>query len=391
MDPFSTIKDSSIWQSSSNFNAFRAKDPMLRIAIVKKVYQDSATTELRYLVTMFDKSDEIELNCRLMRRFGGVFNYEDIVYQGYTFTDAPDPVSTLSAKAGDIVLVAFLNGEGREGIILGGIMHAARISTIDIDNGPQYMSEFNGMQTIINQNGEYILTFRGIPTNISVLNNIPSTQLPVPTYDTSVGSSFLKIDQTGSLELNDNSSSGIQNIRIDKSGGFVIVNAGSASLKMTKSSQEVDLTCEILNINASTSISQTTDIFSIDANSSATITTEMFTVNASISTMINSPDITLTGASIELIGTSIALSGATVALSSPSVAITLGDGSVAIGSQSVDLLTEIVTALQDIGNVQVAIPPILGSQPYWTLGPLNATAQWSAVATAIANIQSLIG
>lgn len=266
MDPFSTVRDSSIWQSSSNFSVFRGKDAFLRIGLVKKVYQDAASTELRYLVTVFDRSDETELNCRLMRRFGGVYNYEDVVYQGYTFTDQPDPVSSLQAKAGDIVLVAYLNGEAREGIILGGVMHAARTSTIDIDNGPQYMSEFNGVQTTINQDGEYTMTFRGIPTNIDILAQTPSAPIPAPTYDTKVGTSFFKLDKTGSLELNDNATDGLQNLRIDKAKGFVEINAGKVSLKMTKASEEVDLTSKILKMNATTSATMNSPKIAIGGN-----------------------------------------------------------------------------------------------------------------------------
>ena len=270
-DPFSVVQDSSVWQSSGNFGVARGKDPYLRMGVVKKAYQDPDSGEIRYLVDIRDKSDSIEMNCRMLRRFGGVFNYEDMVYQGYKFTDKPDQVSSFDAKAGDAVLVGFLNGEGRDAIILGGVMHAARTANIDITKGPQYLSEFNGVETSINEVGEYTVTFKGIPTNIAILNNYPNATIPAPTYDTSVGSSFFKMDVTGSLELNDNATSDFQNIRIDKPSGTLTINSGKISLKMTKSSQQVDLNCEILNINSTTSITQKTQQFETDATTSVKI------------------------------------------------------------------------------------------------------------------------
>src|SRR5690606_2811389 len=103
-------------------------------------------------------------------------------------------------KAGDAVLVAFLNGEAREAVILGGLIHPARKSTLDITKGPQYISEFNGVETSINNDGEYKLTFKAVPTNAKKLDDKPSSKIPAPTYDTKVGGSFFWFDKTGSIE-----------------------------------------------------------------------------------------------------------------------------------------------------------------------------------------------
>jgi len=331
-NPFEVVKDSSIWQSKSNFSTSKSKDNSLRIGVVKKVYLDPSADEIRYLVDVRDKSDSIEMNCRMLRRFGGVFNYEDTIYHGYKFTDRPDQVQSFDTKAGDAVLVGFLNGEGREAIILGGVMHSARSSTLDITQGPQYASEFNGVKTEINQNGEYILTFRGIPTNSAILNSTPNLTLPAPTYNTTVGTSFFKLDQTGSMELNDNSTSGVQNLRIDKSGGFIIVNAGAISLKMTKSSQEVDLLCKVLNITSSTSITQTTQTFRTEASTSATV---------------KSPKI-------------------------------------ALGTDSIELLDQLFQLIDALGTI-ITISPV------GPCDPLSTTGQWSAVTAIQSKIKQITG
>lgn len=238
-NPFEIVKDSSIWQNPQDFSAVNKSDTSLRIGVVKKATNDEKTGELRYLVEIQNHNDKIELNCKMLRRFGGVYNYEDFILRGYKINDQPDAVSAFEAKAGDAVLVGQLNGEGREGIILGGINHAARRSVIKSTEGPQYKSEFNGVETSINKDGEYIVTFKGQPTNIAQLNNAPSAKIPAATYSASVGTSFFKFDKTGSYEVNDNATSDKQFLKIDKPGGTIQLVAGKISLKFTKASEAV--------------------------------------------------------------------------------------------------------------------------------------------------------
>ena len=270
-NPFSIVKDSSIWQNEQAFDAVERKDPFLRIGIVKKVYRDASTSDLRYLVEIRDRSDAIELNCRMLRKFGGVFNYEDQVHRGYKIDDKPDPVASFDSKAGDAVLVGFLNGEAREAIIIGSLMHPARTSTIDITKGPVYQSEFNGIETSINESGEYTITFKAIPINIEKLNNTPASKLPAPQYNTSVGGSFFKFDKTGSFEINDKSQSNLQSIRIDKPAGTIELKSGAVSLKLTKGSEKTELVCKVLDVNAADKITKKTKEFAVDATTSAKI------------------------------------------------------------------------------------------------------------------------
>lgn len=265
-NPFNIVKDSSIWQNSKVFDAVASKDPYLRIGIVKKVYREEKTSDIKYLVEIQDKNDSIEVNARLLRRFGGAFNYEDIINHGYKFDDKPDPTRAFEAKAGDAVLVAFLNGEAREAIILGGLLHPARKSALDITKGPQYLSEFNGIETSINNDGEYRLTFKAIPTNIKKLDDKPQSKLPAPTYDDKVGGSFLHFDKTGSIEINDKDKNGIQNLRIDKPKGTITINSGKIKLTMTKKEEKVELKCKLLDIVSDDKITAKTKEFSLDAS-----------------------------------------------------------------------------------------------------------------------------
>ena len=270
-NPFAIVKDSSIWQNSATSNAINHKDPYLRIGIVKKVYREERTSDLKYLVEIQDRNDSIEVNARLLRKFGGAFNYEDVIHHGYKFDDKPDPVRAFDAKAGDTVLVAFVNGEARDAIILGGLIHPSRQSTIDITKGPQYVSEFNGIETAINENGEYKLTFKAVPTNIKKLDDKPNKTLPKPTYDTKVGGSFFNLDKTGSIEISDADQQEVQNLRIDKPKGTITINSGKIKLTMTKKDEKVDLKCKVLDIISDDKINGKTKELKIEASTSVKI------------------------------------------------------------------------------------------------------------------------
>ena len=331
-NPFAIIKDSSIWQNSKIYDAVTNKDPYMRIGIVKKVYREERTSDIKYLVEIQDKNDSIEVNARLLRRFGGVYNYEDVVDHGYKFDDKPDPTRNFEAKAGDTVLVAFLNGEAREAVILGGLIHPARKSTVDITKGPQYVSEFNGIETKINENGEYTMTFKAVPTNAKNLDNIPSAKIPAPTYDDKIGGSFFQFDKTGSMELNDKDKDGIQNMRIDKKEGTITINSGKIKLTMTKKSEKVDLKCKVMNVVADDKI---------------TGKTKEYELNASTSVKINSPK-------------------------------------VAIGKEGIELLDELFQLVEALGKV-IPISPV---------GPctaLMATPQWPDVKSVQSKIKEITG
>lgn len=267
------VRDSSIWIDTSTVRKNGGRDPYLRIGVIKSALIDPISGDVRYLAEIQDKSDKININCRAMRRFGGVYNYEDMIDRGYNTNDTPDPVQNYESKAGDIVLVAFFNGEGREGVILGGLTHPARIVTLDPSLGPQYKSEFNGIETSINQGGEYIVTFKGQPTNLAQLKNTPRNKIATPIYDTSIGTSFYKFDKTGSFTVSDNSQNGIQSLQIDKAGGIINVLSGNISLKLTKDAESVEWVCKTMDTKAEDKVSTETKEFTVDATTRTYIKT----------------------------------------------------------------------------------------------------------------------
>ena len=331
-DPFEIVQDSTVWRDSSSFAAVNSKDAYIRIGIVKSLAKDASTNRLKFLVEVYDMGRQLDISCDLVLKYGGTYNYEEVVLRGYKTDDKPDAVNTYTAKPGDMVIVACLNGEFREGIILGAILHHSRKPTLDIDRGPQYVSEFNGIETTINDSGEYQLKFKGLQTNISKLKNRPVGEIESAKYDTAVGGSLLKFDKTGGFLLTDSAQENPQSLLVNKKDGSITLTSGKIVITLTKKDEKVAFKSKILEINSETSITENTKDFSVDAKS-------------------------------------------TVKIKSPKVAI---------GSDGTELLEQIAKLIDALGQVQTI-------SPVGPCTPLQATPQWSQVMSVQSKIKDITG
>lgn len=282
MNPFESVKDSSIWYKPTSLRAVNALDNRIYFGVVREARNDQDTNEVRYLVEIRYKNDVILSNCRMLRRWGGAFNYEDYILQGYNYNGTSNSQNGFAAVPGDIVIVGQLGGQSREGIILGGLTHKARKSFLDVTLGPQYKSEFNGIETWINEEGEYTLTFKGQPTNLNVLSNTPDKPVPDPKYDTKVGSGYFKWDKTGSFTISDNAidADKFQQFFIDKKNGTLQLDSGKVSLKFAKGAQSVVLTCKTSLNNSKDSITFNTKDYEGEATDHIRLKTPLFVVES---------------------------------------------------------------------------------------------------------------
>jgi hypothetical protein len=279
-NPFEGVKDSSIWYKPSSLKVINTYDTRLYIGVVREAHNDVDTNELRYLVEIHYKNDVMLSNCRMLRRWGGVFNYEDYVSQGYNWNDASNNQNGSAAVPGDVVLVSQFAGQGREGVIIGGLSHVALKGFLDATKGPQYKSEFNGIETSINEDGEWTLTFKGQPTNLSKLGDSPSAPVPAPDYDKDVGTSFMKWDKTGSFIISDEATDGdkFQKLFIDKKNGTIDVFSGKVNLHIAKSDQSVKWTSKIYEIDSTDSITYKTKNFEGEATDHVHIKTPKYVI-----------------------------------------------------------------------------------------------------------------
>lgn len=279
-NPFDNVKDSSIWFKPTSLSTINTLDTRLYVGIVREAFNDAKTKELRYMVEIHHKNDTILSNCRMLRRWGGAYNYEDYIMHGYNHNAASNNQNGVAAVPGDVVLVGQFAGQGREGVIIGALTHVARKSFLDIKKGPQYKSEFNGIETSINEDGEWTQTFKGQPTNKDKLDAAPSEPVPAPEYDKDVGTSFMKWDKTGSYTLSDEATDGdkIQKLFIDKKNGTIDIFSGKINLNFKKEGQKVSLKCKETLVTSDDKITYKTKNFEGEATDHVHIKTPKYVI-----------------------------------------------------------------------------------------------------------------
>lgn len=267
----SIIKDSSIWTSDESFAAAAKVDASVKVGQIREIQYNETIDDIRYVVEVHEDLNEIPVVCTPITTLGGAFNYEEYTIRGYSATNTKDDLKQVSYKAGDFVLIAYTGGDSRQGVILGGIKHPGRKSVLKPADGIAYNSRFNGVDTVINKDGEWTLTFKGLPTNEADLNKPPKSRLPKAKFDTTVGGSFTKYDKTGSWETNDASTSGIQSIRIDKPAGTTTIKSGAITITLTKNGETIVTQCKDYTLNATDKITENTKDFKVNATSTASI------------------------------------------------------------------------------------------------------------------------
>jgi hypothetical protein len=259
------VKDSSIWQDENASNALYNRDTGVKIGIVRSIEFNEPFQEIRYLVEVASDNDVIPVTCTPMMRFGGAHNFEEHIYRGYETPVNPSSyVSAYKNRPGDLVVVALLDGDGREGILLGGLQHVARPSTLSKTDGIAFASRFNGMLNTIDSDGEWTLTFNGKATNEDKLRAPSTTVVPAPTYDNSIAGTFMKFAKDGGWELSDSANSP-QSIKIDKQGGTTTITSGNITLILNKEQETCVTTCKKYTLDAADLIAENTKEFKVNA------------------------------------------------------------------------------------------------------------------------------
>lgn len=268
------VKDSSIWQDEEASSVLCNRDTGVKIGIVRSVEFNEPFQEVRYLVEVATDNDVIPITCTPMTRFGGVHNYEEFIYRGYEIPANPKTdVSAYRNRPGDLVVVALLDGDGREGILLGGLQHIARPSTLSRDSDIAFASRFNGIHTAIDSDGEWTLTFHGKATNEDKLAAPSASQVPAPTFDDSIAGTFMKFLKDGSWELSDAATDKPQGVKVDKQGGTTTITSGNITIVLNKAEETSVTTCKKYTLNAADLIAENTKEFKVKADTKISLQT----------------------------------------------------------------------------------------------------------------------
>lgn len=229
------VKDSSVLPNIKAVQTMKSSDSSIRIGIVREE-QILDTGNICYIVEVLVNGKQVPVCCSVMTKFGGAHNFEEITLRPWLNgfpSGALLPASTdaYKARSGDIVLVAYLNGQSREGVILGCLGHPARKKRLT-GKKIAYLSEFNGLEVSITDDGSYKTTFKGYaPTNDAVLKIPPTgTDIPAPVYNPLTGGSYYGFNNKGSFTVSDGSQ--FLKIHKDIASGSIILKSGSSQIEL---------------------------------------------------------------------------------------------------------------------------------------------------------------
>jgi len=297
-----TISDSSVHRNKASFSALHDKDTSIKLGVVREntVIEDNGILETRYMVEIYDgKRGFTAVPCIRGSRFGGVYNYEEYTLRGFDVGKDSTSYGSPSLCPGDTVVVAYFQGDSSQGVILTCLNHRGRQEKIEQPEGEfgvEYYSEFNGIETVINSDGEYTRTFRGQPTNLDKLKEAPTgSPIPAAEYDEEVGTSYYKWDKTGSWELSDNATEDLQSIKVDKPNGQIIITSGKTTFTIDKAEESYSIVNKKTTFTSEDEFNIETKKTDINSQDLVSITTTKMDVKAKELFQLKATDIKTDG------------------------------------------------------------------------------------------------
>jgi hypothetical protein len=204
------------------------------VGIVKSAEYDSSLDTMFYNVEVTFSGFTYALNCRQMAKFGDVYNYEEWGLRNFKAPSLTKKPVSYKARVGEVVIVAHIGGNANDGIILGSLKHPGRKTKLT-EKSIEYVSEFNGLRTTIDDAGAYKVTFNGTPTSVSSLKAAAATGgvIAPAVYDPVKSGSYLTFEKDGSFEVSDNHPF-VQTVRLDKSNGLISIASGNVQISISK-------------------------------------------------------------------------------------------------------------------------------------------------------------
>jgi len=315
-----SVKDSSIRYDPVSYKSHLEKDDSIRVGMVREV-KTVSDGSIRYLVEVHVGGNQVPVSCQMMTRFGGVYNFEDYRVRPWARTAPsgallPTTASTYDLRSGDMVVVGFINGKSKEGVILGGLKHEARSSELAADI--EYQSRFNGFETKVGTDGSYKMTFNGAALNEAALE-VPGVPIMDPIYNPLAAGSFLEFQGDGGIAVDNGNGVGL----------FITKSAIGGSLTITSGGSTIVLggNLAIAEIN---------------------VATDNMTVEASMNTVIKSE----------------------LSIKVETLQLSLKGTQVAIGNDSIELIDGLIQLIDAIGQLTIM-------SPVGTCTPVMAAPQWA--------------
>jgi len=242
------VVDSSLYKDGESHGALDYSDTAIRVGIVRQSIEvDGVGT--KYLVEVFMGGNQVPVSCVPVTRFNSPYNFEEVRLKPWLrgpaasgFLD-PGAASTYNLRDGETVIVAFIDGDAREGIILGSIKHPSRETTTE-ENTLAYHSSYNGLETKIDVEGAYTVTFQGSPLNDSIPIPPGTKEIPPADYNPVIAGSFFGFDNAGSFIIDCTNDIGANKVTItkDPAGGTMKIESGQNIIDIAGNAAQGELT-----------------------------------------------------------------------------------------------------------------------------------------------------
>lgn len=261
--------------------ATRLTDSSIHAGVVHEELPAGNTGETLYVVMVTVNGQDTPVTCTRLSRFGGVHNYEEYSLRGYLDTIGTGHNVNYSQRPGDTVIVAFLDGVSKQGVILGGIRHGAREQVLE-DGDPAYKSRFNGVEKEITATGSLAYTYRGLLPAPQLLLPPTGAQIQEFIEDPIKAGSTFGFDEDGNFNIGDGDSQTILMTRDSILGGNLVITSGTTEITIaggsatqtfevsTKGTISLDATQDVTISGLSMDMSSNTSV-SIEAKTGLTI------------------------------------------------------------------------------------------------------------------------
>lgn len=314
--------------------ATRVLDSSIHTGVVHEELPAGNTGETLYVVMVTLHGLDVPITCTRMSRWGGAHNYEEYSPRGYEDPQSIGIGINFSQRPGDVVIVAFMDGVAKQGVILGGVRHPSRPQAL-LDGGPAYKSRFNGIEKEITADGSLAYTYKGITEELA-LNLPPSGKvIPEPIDDEVKAGSTFGFDVDGNFNIGDGDRQTIVMTRESEKGGNLVITSGTTTVTIAGGDEAK----------------------TVEVSTEGTI---------SLTAM---EDITVSGKSLSL------TSESTYAIEAKGLSITAG------GNELLDLIT---TLVDEIGS-------LAATSPVGPCTPLMSAPTWAKVTAVQAKIKAMMG
>jgi len=222
----------------------------LRLGIVVRSYDISHVNNITKLSTEYDvivfeqdANRGVALitykNCLSADSFGSIADFFEKNFRVQTRKSTVGHEENTKGQDGAVVLVLCLDGTTGKGVILGGLRHPDRASTLS-NSAPHLEGEYNGVHIKVNTDGSTSLVFRGATDNNGKV------------IDSSQGDTTVKIETDGSFQIDHKTIT----FRLDKNGVATIQAKGDVNVLTdgnanVTAQKNANIQCADANITAS--------------------------------------------------------------------------------------------------------------------------------------------